>query len=55
MMQQENPIYCLHCGQSFPTVERVRHHQTLAIIAAEEPQILDWTLEPNYINGEWES
>lgn len=54
MTDFDNPIFCLHCGQSFPTVERVRHHQALAIIAATEPQILEWTLETNMITGEWE-
>lgn len=48
------PIYCLHCGQQFESVEDVRRHQTLVEIAMNEPQILDWNLEPNYINGEWE-
>lgn len=54
MTDQPMPIYCLHCGQQFESVEDVRRHQTLVDIAMNEPQILDWNLETNYINGEWE-
>lgn len=54
MGQEQMPYACLHCGQYFPTPERVWHHLTLVDIINNEPQILDWTLEINMITGEWE-
>lgn len=47
-------IQCMHCGQWFYTLEEVRRHQTLNEMLMSQPQIFDWTLEVNYINGEWE-
>lgn len=55
MTEQPFSIQCLHCGLWFRSIDDVRRHQTLVDIANNEPQILDWNLEPNYINGEWES
>lgn len=48
-------IQCLHCGLWFKSIEDVRRHQTLNEMLANEPQIFEWSLEPNYINGEWEN